>query len=150
MPRPMHGNANEFWSNSAKAGGGRGPSVYFRGAPVDAASPAESLLHYNLLYCICVHVLIYCICVFAQLYLCAQAAKLYEICIGGAAAATAAWWGFGRVFLLRGNLPLIRTLRSGFATLHPPSNPPLPSPTATCPFNSSSTSRPPWLTFPGQ
>ena len=57
MPRPMHGNANEFWSNSAKAGGGRGPSVYFRGAPVDAASPAESLLHYNLLYCICVHVL---------------------------------------------------------------------------------------------
>ena len=113
MPRPMHGNANEFWSNSAKAGGGRGPSVYFRGAPVDAASPAESLLHCNLLYCICVHVLIYCICVFAQLYLCAQAAKLYEICIGGAAAAAAAaWWGFGRVFLLRGNLPLIRTLRS--------------------------------------
>ena len=143
MPRPMHGNANEFWSNSAKAGGGRGPSVYFRGAPVDAASPAESLLHCNLLYCICVHVLIYCICVFAQLYLCAQAAKLYEICIGGAAAAAAAAWGFGRVFLLRGNLPLIRTLRSGFATLHPPSTPPLPSPTATCPFNSSSTTRPP-------
>ena len=24
MPRPIHGNANEFWSNSAKAGGGRG------------------------------------------------------------------------------------------------------------------------------
>ena len=149
MPRPMHGNANEFWSNSAKAGGGRGPSVYFSGAPVDAASPAESLLRCNLLYCICVYVLIYCICVFAQLYLCAQAAKSYEICIGGAAAA-AAWWGFGQVFLLRGNLPLIRTLRSGFATLHPPSTPPLPSPTATCPFKSSSTTRPPWLTLPGQ
>ena len=149
MPRPIHGNANEFWSNSAKAGGGRGRLFTLGGRLLTLLPQLRvycTATCSTVFVCMCSTVFVYllnCICVFAQLYLCAQAAKSYKICIRGAAAATAAWWGFGQVFLLRGNLPLIRTLRSGFATLHPPSTPPLPSPTATCPFKSSSTTRPP-------